>query len=547
MIYSDVKFGDDAINKILAGAKVMGEAVGSTFGPMGRNVAIANASMYGEIWRRFVVHDGVTVANSIFLQDEHEDFGAQMIRQASQKTVDAVGDGTTVSAILSLAIVEEIHKLHAAGVNPMKLRKHIEKDVKRLIEEIEKISTKIEKFDQLKQIATISAQDDELGEMVAKVVYELGPEGLIVPEESKNNETVVEQQKGMQIDKGWLNPFFMTRPDRNEATLEEPLILITDKSITSLAPLKHILEYCNTNNRKLFVMTPHMSEEAMGYMIDNKRRNVVYSLVVSAPSFGQDQKNKLQDIAIYTGARYISEDSKDKFESINIETDLGTCEHITANKTETIIVGGKGKKEAIDIRVKEIQTALKNESVLFDQEKMKERIAKFTTGVAVIKVGGATEVEMKERMERVKDAVAAAKSAKKHGIVPGAAMSFLMARKILKNNPSDEVAQMASSLLWRALYKPFAKLLQNAGMNDGEWYAKLEMIVPENSEGFNSENAGVNVVTEEIVDLIKAGIIDPVSVPVEALRNAASTAIQISTIGVEIIQKMDWKTERPKP
>lgn len=542
MIYSDILFDEEAIAKILKGAKTMGNAVASTYGPMGRNVAIANASMYGEIWRRFVVHDGVTVANSISLHDEFEDMGAQLIRQASQKTVDAVGDGTTVSALLALSLVEEIHKLNAAGVNPMKLRKHIERGIKLLVKEIERISTPVKTLEQLKQIATISAQDEVLGEMIAKVVQEFGADGLIVPEESKSNETVVEEQKGMQIDKGWLNPFFMTQPDRNEATLQEPLMLITDKSITTLKPLEKILEYCNKYNRSLFIMTPHIGDEALGYMIDNKRRNVVYSLIVSAPSFGQDQKDKLQDIAIYTGAKYISQDAGDDFEDIDPETDLGTCEHITASKTETIIVSGKGDKAMIETRVKEIQTSLKQSVVLFDQEKMKERIAKFTTGVAVVKVGGATEVEMKERMERVKDAIAAAKSAKRHGIVPGAAVSFLVARDIFAGGHKDfggEIAHMATQLLYRALYRPFARLLQNAGMNDGEWYARLKMQP--------NSNMGVNVVDEEIVDLIKEGIIDPVSVPVEALRNASSTAVQISTIGVEIIQKMDWKTERPKP
>lgn len=543
MIYSEIRSNKEAQELLMAGVDKICDTTAITLGPMGRNVALAYCSMYGEIWQRFIQHDGVTTAKAISLLNEFEDMGAQIVKQAAQKQVQDVGDGTTVVLILAQAIYHEIRTLEAAGANPRKLRASIEDGIKKLIKEIGNLAAPVKTFEQLKQIATISAQDAKLGEMIAKVIEEMTVDGLVVPEESKSNETTVEKQMGMQFDKGWANEFFQTNPDKGEATVENPFILATDKSIASneqLKELQGVIDYCNKQGKTLVIITPHMGTEPMGWLVDRKMKGILRSLVITAPSFGQDQKNKLQDIAIYTGGQFIADGIRE-FEEINPEEDLGECQYITSNKTETIIVGGKGTKETIDIRIKEIQTALAREEVEFDRKKMEERIAKFTTGVAVIKVGGATEVEMKERMEQVKDAIAATKAARRYGIVPGGETIYLKIREKLDKNNIGE------AILYRALYKPFVKLLENAGMEHGEWYNKIEMIRPEDSKYFNSEYAGVNIIKEQIVDMFKEGIIDPASVAINALRNASSCAIELATTGAVVIQKMDRSTERPKP
>lgn len=534
MIYSEIRSGKEAQELLMEGVDRICDTTAITLGPMGRNVALAYSSMYGEIWQRFIQHDGVTTAKAISLLNEFEDMGAQIIKQASQKQVQDVGDGTTVVMILAQAIYHEIYTLTAAGANPRKLRVAIETGIEKLIREIQKLAVPVKTFEQLKQIATISAQDANLGEMIARTIDEMGVDGLVVAEESKSNETVVDKQKGMQLDKGWASEFFQTNPDKGEATLENPFILATDKSITTneqLKELQPVIDHCAKRGKPLVIIAPHIGTEPMGWLAERKLRNIFHSLVITAPSFGQDQKNKLQDIAIYTGGKFIAEGITE-FEDINPQEDLGECQYITASKSETIVVGGKGAKDAIDIRIKEIQTALKREEVDFDRKKMEERIAKFTTGVAVIKVGGATEVEMKERMEQVKDAIAATKAAKRYGIVPGGETIYLKIRNILnKENPGE-------GILYRALYKPFTVLLGNADMEHGEWYNKLQSA---------ADGTGVNVVAEKLVDMFLEGIIDPASVSINALRNASSTAIELSTTGAVVIQKLDRTTERPKP
>jgi chaperonin GroEL len=519
-IKSKIISGNEAREKMQKGAKIVADAVSSSLGPSGKNVAIAYANERG-IYGRIIMHDGVTISKAIDLEDEFENFGAQVIKEAARKTVDSVGDGTTVSTILSYAILSEINTLVAAGYDPMLLRKGIEKATEQMIEEIEKISIPVKTLEQKRQIANISAQDEELGDMIAKVIDDMGEEGLVVVEESTSPSTTVDKQAGFQIDKGWADPNFMTNPDRGEATIESPYILVADGMINNLEPIKGLLEDCAINHRKLVLIAPQFGLVAAGAMISNKANGAISCLLIEAPSFGQNQKNILQDIAIFTKAKFFSEWTGLKLEDATI-ADLGRCEYIKSTKNDTLIVGGIAEKTEVDMRIAEIRKAIENEEMEFDRDKLKERLARLTSGVAVIRVGGATEIEMKERLERVKDSVAATKAAVRKGIVPGGEVVYLVARQKLIQ------LDVAQNILYKALYQPFKILLNNASMNDGEWYEKLKNA---------KKNAGVNVVKQEIVDMVVDGIIDPTLVSIEALKNASSTAIANSSAGFIIIQK----------
>ena len=519
-IKSNIKSGAEAKEAILRGAKIVSDAVSSTLGPQGLGVAVAYCNERG-IWGRVIMRDGVTVARSINLEDEYENTGAQFIIESARKQVDRTGDGTTCVTLLAYSILKEIHSLTVAGYNPRILQKGIEEAVKKVIEEIEKHAIPIKTLQQKRQIATISAQDPELGDMIASVFDKMGEDGLIIPEESTNAQTKVDQQTGFQIDKGWADPNFMTNPDRGEATIEKPYVLIADGLINNLEPIKGLLEDCAKNHRKLVFIAPQFGLGAAGAMIANKMNGVIPCLLIEAPSLGQNQKNVLQDIAIFTKAKFFSEWTGLKLENATI-ADLGRCEYIKSTKTETIIVGGTASKEEITMRISEIKKAIEGEEADFDKDKLKERLARLTSGVAVIRVGGATEVEMKERMERVKDSIAATRAALRKGIVAGGEVIYLTARE--KLNQKD----IAENIIYKALYEPFKKLLNNAAMNDGEWYEKLKS---------SKKNMGVDVVKQEIVDMIQSGIIDPTEVSIEALKNALSTAVSLSSTGYIVIQK----------
>lgn len=520
-IKSTITRNQEAKEAILRGAKIVSDVVSSTLGPAGQGVAIAYTNERG-IWGRIIMRDGVTVARAIDLENEDENMGAQFVIQAARKQVDLVGDGTSVASLLSYSILKEIHALTTAGYNPRLLQKGVEQAVDKVVSTIEKLAIPIKTFEQKKQIATISAQDEDLGALIAGAFDEMGENGLIIPEESTDSVTKMDQQTGFQIDKGWADPNFMTNPDRGEATIEQPYILIADGLINNLEPLKGLLEDCHKNHRKLVFIAPQFGLNAAGAMIANKSTGAISCLLIEAPSFGQNQKNILQDIAIFTKATFFSEWTGSKYENATI-ADLGRCEYIKSSKNDTIIVGGIASKEDIDMRVAELKKSIEVEDVEFDREKLKERLARLTSGVAVIRVGGATEVEMKERMERVKDSIAATRAALRKGIVPGGEVIYLTARE--KLNQKD----IAQNIIYKALYEPFKKLLNNGAMNDGEWYEKLR--------SFEQKTYGVNVVKQEIVDMITAGIIDPAEVSIHALKNAVSTAIALSSTGNIIIQR----------
>lgn len=568
-IKTSIISGDEARQKMQAGAKKVKDPVASSLGPSGKNVAIAYRNEQG-IYGRIIVHDGVTIARAIELEDENENFGAQIIKEAARKTVDKVGDGTTCATILSYAILEEINRLVVAGYDPMLLRKGVENAVKQMVSEIEKISIPVKTLEQKKQIATVSAQDPELGELVAKIVDEMGIDGLVLPESSSSPITTVEKQSGFQFDKGWAAPEFMTNPDRGEATVENAYILITDGFLNDLELIKPLLNDCAKNNRKLVIIASNFSLIATGNMVANKMNGVISSLLIEAPSFGANQKNILQDIAIFTRAKFFSQSTGFKIEDATI-ADLGRCEYVKSTKNDTIIAGGIASKEEMNMRIAEIKKQMEIEELEFDQDKMKERLARLTSGVAVIRVGGTTEVEMKERLERVKDSILATKAAVRGGIVPGGEVVYLVVRQKLDQK------DIAQNVLYKALYQPFKTLLNNASMNDGAWYEKLmnsgkegkkkwifsrdSGLTAQDLKKFNPDdpdqmllvngdiseavkiigtpmkNGGVNVVKRKIVDMLNEGIIDPAFVPIEALKNAASAAILKATTGFIIIQK----------
>lgn len=571
---TQILFTKEAKDKLLKGVNIMADAVSSTLGPRGQNVAIAKSTPQGMIYERLIIHDGVGVARSIDLPDEFENMGAQILKQAAQKQVDKVGDGTTLVMILAQSIIEECMQIVSTGVNPMALRKGLEVGSTKLIKKIERLATPITNFTEMKHIATISAEDDYLGNLVAETLEKVGKDGVIDVEESKGLETTVEYQQGMQLDKGYLHQLFITNPERMEAVFEDPQILITDKSITSLIPLSNLLNALTKDavRRPLVIISPDISGEAFPLLIQNKLEGKLFTLCIKAPSFGQDQKNILQDIAILTGAKFITEDAGHKFEDVTIEN-LGEAGYVTSTKSESIISGGLGDKEAIAKRIASIKKELEEEGSDFDKERLKARLGKLTNGIAVINVGGATEVEMKERRERVIDAVSALRSAMNKGIVAGGEVVFLEVRESLGKSVTDRI-------LFNTLSKPFKKLVENAGYDGGEMIARLEYKSKDKSKqkyifskksGLSHKdiekidmddphqyiivegdpekavkaldiplkNQGFDVTDGQFKDMISSGIVDPAEVLIEALKNSVSVAVQLISVNTVIVPIKD--------
>jgi chaperonin GroEL len=517
---TNILFNRQAREKLLNGVNTIADAVSSTLGPRGQNVAIERCAPNGETYDRIVLHDGVSVARSIELSDNFENMGASLLREASQKQVDEVGDGTTVVMILARAIINECMQLIGSGINPMSLRKGLEEGRDLITSELEKLATPIKGIKDLKFIATVSAEDKELGSLVAETLAKIGKDGVIDVEESKSPYTTVEYQEGMQIDKGYLHPYFVTSPERMESVLENAYFLITDKPVTTLSELGLFLNEFVKKSKNLVIISPDISGEALPLLLQNKMQGKINALCIQAPSFGEDQKNILQDIATLTGGKFFSEYAGYQFKDLQV-SDLGFAENITSTKDQTIIVGGKGKKADIDSRVSSIRKTLESTSSEFEEMRMKARLGKLTNGVAVIRVGGQTEVEMKERRERVLDAVAASRAALNKGIVAGGEIVYLNVRKSLDNSVTGKI-------LNKALYEPFKKLITNADLSE------VDMALAMQGKG---NNFGVDVTTGEVKDLIKIGIVDPVLVSINAINNAISVAIQIITTGCVIVPK----------
>ena len=515
-------FTDEARKKLKNGIDTMANAVKTTLGPKGRNVALDK-----KIGSPTITHDGVTVAREVELEDPFENMGAQLLKEAATKTNDIAGDGTTTSVVLAQAIVHEGMKNIAAGANPMLLKRGLERGVIAVVEEMKAQSTKVEgahQKEQIAQIATISAADKQIGDLIADVMEKVGKEGVITVEESKGLQFETEFVEGMQIDRGYISAYFVTNADRMEAIIEDPYILITDKKISAITDILPVLEKLVQVSKNLVIVAEDIDGEALATLVVNKLRGTLNILGVKAPGFGDRRKAMLEDIATITGGQVITEEAGRKLDATTIQ-DLGRARRVTANKDDTTFVEGHGKQEQIMARVKQIKAQIEETTSDFDKEKLQERLAKLAGGVAVIKVGAATEVELKEKKHRVEDALSAARAGIEEGMVPGGEITLINAIKALDKVKGEGDEKTGVNILRRALEEPFRQLVANAG-EDG---AVILAQVRRKQEEMKSPNWGYEVMTGQIVDLPKAGIIDPVKVVRSAVENGASIAAMILT------------------
>ena len=515
-------FTDEARKKLKNGIDTMANAVKTTLGPKGRNVALDK-----KFGSPTVTHDGVTVAREVELEDPFENMGAQLLKEAATKTNDIAGDGTTTSVVLAQAIVHEGMKNIAAGANPMLLKRGLERGVTAVVEEMKAQSTKVEgehQKEQIAQIATISAADKQIGDLIADVMEKVGKEGVITVEESKGLQFETEFVEGMQIDRGYISAYFVTNADRMEAVIEDPYILITDKKISAITDILPVLEKLVQVSKNLVIVAEDIDGEALATLVVNKLRGTLNILGVKAPGFGDRRKAMLEDIATITGGQVITEEAGRKLDATTIQ-DLGRARRVTANKDDTTFVEGHGKQDQIMARVKQIKAQIEETTSDFDKEKLQERLAKLAGGVAVIKVGAATEVELKEKKHRVEDALSAARAGIEEGMVPGGEITLINAIKALDSVKAEGDEKTGVNILRRALEEPFRQLVANAG-EDG---AVILAQVRRKQQETKSPNWGYEVMTGQIVDLPKAGIIDPVKVVRSAVENGASIAAMILT------------------
>jgi len=507
-----IVYGEEARKKLKMGVEALARAVVTTLGPKGRNVGLEKK------WGApSVVHDGVTVAKEIELSDPFENMGAQLVKEASSKTNDVAGDGTTTATLLAKALVDEGLKNIAAGANPMILKHGLEKGLELVIEELKKIATPIKTREEKAQVATISAADKEIGEMISTALDKVGDAGVVTVEEGKGLKMEVEYKEGMMIDKGYASAYFVTNAERMEAVVESPHILITDQKVSSISDILPLLEGLVKQTKNLVIIADDVDGEALAVLVVNKIKGVLNTLAIKAPGFGDRRKEMLQDIAILTGGQVISEEIGRKLDSVKVE-DLGQADRVVSGKDESVIVGGKGTKEAIDDRISILKKQIDETDSDFDREKLEERLAKLAGGVAVINVGAATEVELKEKKTRVEDAVHATKAAVEEGIVPGGGVALLRARKALLEQKLEGEEKLGLEILYQALEKPTRMIVENAGMDSGWVIREIE------SQGGNH---GYNVMTMKFEDMIKSGIVDPAKVTRSALQNAVSVASMI--------------------
>ncbi len=516
-----LKFGDDARKALQKGINLLAQAVVTTLGPKGRNVGLDKK------WGApSVVHDGVSVAKEIDLQDPFENMGAQLVKEAASKTNDVTGDGTTTATLLTQSIVNAGMKNVTAGANPMILRRGIDEAVKAVVADLKKQSKtiKIDAIEELKQVATISAADPKIGAMIAEALNKVGKDGVVTVEEGKGLNMEIEYKEGMEFDKGYASPYFVTIPEKMEAEVENPYILITDKKISSIQDLLPFLEKLVKVSKDLVIIADEIDGEALATLVVNKLRGTFNCLAVKAPGFGDRRKAMLEDIAILTGGTVISEDTGRKFENVELE-DCGKCDKVWADKDNCRIIGGKSKKGAISARVAQIKEEMVKTTSDFDREKLQERLAKLAGGVAQINVGAATEVELKEIKERVIDAVAATKAAAEEGIVAGGGVALLRARVVLqkvKDSFKFEDEKTGVDIVYKSLSEPMRGIAKNAGVDEG-W------VVKEVEKETKVKDFGFNALSLQFGPMIAQGIVDPTKVTRTALQNAASIAIMILT------------------
>jgi len=514
-------FNEEARRSLKRGVDILANAVATTLGPKGRNVALDKK--YGA---PTVTHDGVTVAKEIELADPFENMGAQLLKEAATKTNDIAGDGTTTATVLAQIIVNEGLKNVAAGANPMLIKRGIERGVEAVVEHIKNMAVEVNKKDQIAQVATISAQDAEIGNLIAEVMDKVGKDGVITVEESKSLNFETEYVEGMQFDRGYISPYFITNPERMEAEINEPYILIHDKKISAAADLIPLLEkLVQRGKRDLVIIAEDVDGEALATLVLNKLRGMLNVLAVKAPGFGDRRKAMLQDIAILTGGQVITEEMGRKLEGVTIE-DLGRADRVVSTKDDTTIIGGRGDEKRIKARIEEIRVEIEKSTSDYDKEKLNERLAKLAGGVAVIRVGAATETELKEKKHRVEDALSATRAAVEEGIVPGGGVALLQAISALENiKMEQEDEQVGINILRRALEEPIRRIVANAGMDGSVVVQQVRAMSKDKDKKF----FGYDVIAGEYVDMLKAGIIDPAKVTRGALQNAASIASMILT------------------
>jgi chaperonin GroEL len=533
MTAKQIIYGDDARQKLLSGVNKLASAVVTTLGPRGRNVAIDKK------WGApNIIHDGVSVAKEIELEDPFENMGAQLVKEAASKTNDAAGDGTTTATLLAQQLVSSGMKNVTAGSNPMMMKKGIDRAVEAVVTELKRVKTDVKKEDWVK-VATISAQNENIGKKIAEALSLVGKDGVVEVEESKGFEIEIEHKDGMAFDKGYVSAYFVTDTDHMESVMENPYILVTDQKVSSIQEMVPFLESFVKVSKNLVIIADDVEGEALATLVVNKMRGTFNVLAVKAPGFGDRRKAMLEDIAILTGATVISGDLGRKLDSVKVE-DLGRADKVVASKDETKIVGGKGDKKSLSARVEQLRNEAAKSTSEFDKEKIVERLAKLTGGVAVIKVGAASEVELKEVQERVKDAVGATKAAIEEGIVAGGGVALLRASSVLDKLSSDNEDEAVGIKIVKAvLEQPLRWLAKNSGADDG-WVVRKVMENKGVSYGFNAA-------TLEFGDMIAMGVLDPVKVTRHALQNAASVASMVLTTECLITEVKEDKKSSPSP
>lgn len=523
-----LKFGQEARSALLEGINILANAVVTTLGPKGRNVAIDKK------WGApTVIHDGVSVAKEIDLKDAYQNMGAQLVKEAASKTNDIAGDGTTTATLLTQAIANKGFQNVTAGSNPMMIRRGLEKGLKVVLEELDKMKDKIEISDKSKieQVATISAGNEDIGKKIAEAVVKVGRDGLITAEEGKGLEIESKETSGMEFDQGFLSPYFATNMETMEATIERPYIVITDKKISSIQEILPFLEKLVKMTKNFVIIADEIDGEALATLVVNKLRGTFNVLAVKAPGFGDRRKAMLEDIAVLTNGRVISEDVGAKFDSIDPSEYCGQADSVTADKDKTRILGGMGNEADVKARVVQLRVQMDKTTSDYDKEKLQERIAKLVGGAIVLEVGGATEIEMKETLERVKDAIDATKAALEEGILPGGGVALIRASLALEKMETEtDEEKVGVNILKFALEQPLRKLVQNSGEDSGYIYNKIkEKVLADPKTDY-----GYNAATGEMGSMVKFGILDPAKVTKTALINAVSVGMMILTTDVII-------------
>ncbi|MFN8621573.1 MAG: chaperonin GroEL [Chloroflexota bacterium] len=531
-----IAYDEEARAHLKKGIDALADAVSTTLGPKGRNVALDK-----KFGAPTVTHDGVTVARDIELDDPFENMGAQLLKEAATKTEDVAGDGTTTATVLAQAIITEGLKNVAAGANPMQMKIGIDAAEKALSEAVKALSTPVKGHDEIAQVASISAADREIGDLIADVFDKTGKDGVITVEESKTMAFETEYVEGMQFDRGYISPYFVTDTTRMEAALDEPFLLITDRKISAIADIVPALEkVLQTGRKELLIIAEDVDGEALATLVVNKLRGIINVLAVKAPGFGDRRKEMLRDIAILTGGQVISEEVGRKLDSVEL-TDLGRARRAVSNKDNTTVIEGKGEQSAIDGRMKQIKAQIEETTSDYDREKLQERLAKLAGGVAIIKVGAGTETELKEKKHRVEDALSATRSALEEGIVPGGGVALLNVQKALENVKLEGDAGTGVNIVRKALEVPLRKLAENAGLDGNVVLENVRRLQAEKG----SNTLGFNVMTGEYVDMLQAGIIDPAKVTRSAIENASSIGSMVLTTEAMITDKPEPKSAAP--